>query len=137
MNESKHQALNLLRKAEEDLSFATSLSKDSGTTRRGVGFHAQQAVEKALKAVLMYHEIQYPFTHDIKALMKLVKKTKVPLPPNSHDFSRLTPFATVLRYEDEEWGLSERFSLDDMLGYAEMTLAWAKSTINGDEPEGV
>lgn len=41
----------LLRKAREDADAATKLAADGDTADAIVGFHAQQAVEKALKAV--------------------------------------------------------------------------------------
>jgi hypothetical protein len=37
-----------------------------------------------------------------------------------------------LRYEDEEWGLPESVTLDRMLGWAETTLAWARSILVED-----
>lgn len=36
-----------------------------------VGFHAQQAAEKALKAWLIWRQIDYPFSHDIHLLVSL------------------------------------------------------------------
>ncbi|MSQ15920.1 MAG: HEPN domain-containing protein [Dehalococcoidia bacterium] len=35
-------------------------------------YHAQQAVEKAIKAVLIFLQIEFPFTHEIDPLLKLV-----------------------------------------------------------------
>jgi HEPN domain-containing protein len=105
MSEFKHQAVALLRKSEDDLNAALCLAKDATVSHRSVGFHAQQTVEKALKAVLMYREMQYPFTHDIRALMKLAEKVEVSLPSNADELPSLTPFATILRYEDDEWDL--------------------------------
>ena len=37
-------------------------------------FHAQQAVEKALKAVLIINNISYPKTHNIRTLLDLLPK---------------------------------------------------------------
>jgi HEPN domain-containing protein len=36
-------------------------------------FQAQQAVEKALKAVLLYHKIRFPYIHDLAELVNLLK----------------------------------------------------------------
>ena len=42
------------------------------------GFHAQQAVEKALKSWLALHSLQYPLTHDLPpaALALAVKRRR-------------------------------------------------------------
>ena len=40
-----------------------------------VGFHAQQAVEKAFKAVLAMVGAEFPFTHNIALLMQLCEDT--------------------------------------------------------------
>jgi HEPN domain-containing protein len=34
-------------------------------------FHCQQAVEKSLKAFLIFHGVAFPFTHDLGKLMPL------------------------------------------------------------------
>jgi HEPN domain-containing protein len=37
---------------------------------RAFGFHAQQAVEKLLKALIGGHEVRYEYTHDLWALIE-------------------------------------------------------------------
>jgi HEPN domain-containing protein len=49
---SRDAASDLLALAREDLSSARALHAAEGISERSVGFHAQQAVEKALKTVL-------------------------------------------------------------------------------------
>ncbi len=49
---SRDQARFLLGKARDDALAADKLAKDSAIASAVVGFHAQQAVEKGLKAVL-------------------------------------------------------------------------------------
>jgi hypothetical protein len=50
----------LLRKAREDADAAAKLAADGDTADAIVGFHAQQAVEKALKAVLAASGDDFP-----------------------------------------------------------------------------
>ncbi len=57
-------ARQLLELAAADELAARTLSDAAGISDAIVGFHAQQSVEKALKAVLASHEIEFPFTHD-------------------------------------------------------------------------
>jgi HEPN domain-containing protein len=132
MSDPGRLAESLLRKANEDLYAATCLSKAPEASLWTVGFHVQQAVEKALKAVLMDRGIRYPFTHDIKALIELLEKASLPLPPDARDLPYLTPFGTLFRYEDEEWGLPESLNADRMLAWAESTTTWARSVMQLD-----
>jgi len=60
--------------AEADLANARSLSahRDEHTSPFGAAFHAQQAVEKALKALLIWNGIEYPPKHDLGLLIGLL-----------------------------------------------------------------
>lgn len=66
----------------------------------GLGFHAQQAAEKAIKSVLTAHSIEYPRTHNLSLVMDLLCQARLGLPPDAAELARLTPFAGVLRYDD-------------------------------------
>jgi len=63
-----------------------------------IGFHAQQAVEKLLKALLAAKEIDYPFTHRLVELLDLIRDTGITLPPEFEDLRKLTPFAIEFHY---------------------------------------
>ena len=60
--------------AEADLANARSLSRhrDEGTAPFAAAFHAEQAVEKGLKSLLIYHGIDYPPKHDLGLLISLL-----------------------------------------------------------------
>jgi HEPN domain-containing protein len=60
--------------AGADLATARSASahRDEGTAPFAAAFHAQQAVEKGLKAILIWHAIEYPPRHDIGLLVGLL-----------------------------------------------------------------
>jgi len=62
-----------LRDAIGDLASARSLSvhRDEGTAPFASAFHAQQAVEKGVKAFLMWLEIDFPHRHDLGLLLDL------------------------------------------------------------------
>jgi len=132
MDESKERAFSLLRKAREDCHAAACLAADADTSLWTVGFHAQQAVEKALKAALMWRRVRYPFTHDIAALLKLAQQEGLQLPDQSEDMPYLTPFGTLFRYEDEQWGLSESLTQEQFLDWAEKAIQWAGSIVEGN-----
>ncbi len=64
----------LLRKAASDLLAARALARDTDQQDDVVGFHAQQAVEKSLKAVLAVRGFEIPRTHDLDLLTRLVAR---------------------------------------------------------------
>ena len=61
-----------LKKA--DLDFKTVVRLSAESEFRGIaGFHAQQAAEKYLKALLTRHQIEFPKTHVIRRLLILLE----------------------------------------------------------------
>jgi HEPN domain-containing protein len=62
----------LLQKAREDLSAAQALIATEDQADHVIGFHLQQAVEKALKSVLADRAVEIPRTHDLGYLVELV-----------------------------------------------------------------
>jgi HEPN domain-containing protein len=64
-----------------------------------VGFHAQQAVEKCLKAVLAFSSISFRKTHDLQELMDLLLDNKKTAPPNAEQLDALNPYAVLMRYD--------------------------------------
>lgn len=89
------EALAWLQHADEDLLSARTLLQYQQGGWRIVAFHAQQAAEKALKAVLASQDAVLPRTHDLVALASLL--------PDDHgidlaDIATLNPWAVVGRY---------------------------------------
>ena len=65
-----------------------------------VCFHAQQATEKALKAVLFSRQIEFRRTHKLTELTKLLRDFDLIPPVSDEQFQLLTPFAVEFRYDD-------------------------------------
>ncbi len=89
-----------LRYAEEDLITAETYLKDPRVPPRQSCWHAQQAAEKALKAVLIFLQIDFRRTHDLNVLRDLLPKSwqlKTVL-PNLED---LNQWAVAARYPDD------------------------------------
>ena len=87
-----------VEKAEEDLKNAEyTLTMKEGCPFGTVCFHAQQCVEKYMKAVLIFHGLSTPKTHDIEGLTLLL-----PVGPELNlsleDQRRLTSYAIITRY---------------------------------------
>jgi len=51
--------------AREDLAQAERILTDSSSAPRHACYLAQQAAEKALKSVLVYLQMEYPFSHNL------------------------------------------------------------------------
>lgn len=85
-------------KAENDLRTAThTLKLQSGCPTDTVCFHAQQRVEKYVKALLVLRSIPFPKTHDLGVLARTLPESWQPdLSPEQ--VRRLTDYATVTRY---------------------------------------
>lgn len=63
------------------------------------GFHAQQSVEKTLKAWLQVRAVPYPATHDLVRLLQLLRDAGADIRGFEH-FAELTIFAVQARYEE-------------------------------------
>jgi HEPN domain-containing protein len=70
-----------------------------------VCFHAQQCVEKYLKAMLVMRQIGFTRTHDLRILMQLVPPT-IGVDLDTAEQDRLTRFAVATRYPGEEEPIS-------------------------------
>jgi HEPN domain-containing protein len=91
-----------LRKASSDLKSAQLLmaSEDKDKPYDVVCFHCQQFVEKCIKAFLVYHDIDFPKTHNIARLLTLAS-LKEPEIRQFDDADKLTYFAVENRYPDD------------------------------------
>jgi HEPN domain-containing protein len=99
--EHREVARVLLAKAAGDLAAVRLLAMDENQSDHVVGFHAQQAAEKAIKAVLVSREIEIPLTHDIGYLVRLCSDVEE-LPDIVAGARWLTPWAGGWRYDTED-----------------------------------
>ena len=121
MQHSHEHALALLRKARDDAYVLRRGSEDPKMPAWILGFHAQRGME-------------YPRTHDLSLLLKLVRDQGVSPPPDASVLHRLTPFGVLLRYDEEphsgaEQALHRQWALDCV----SRTLEWAATTLGHRE----
>lgn len=91
-------------------------------------FDAQQAAEKAVKAVVVLGGNRFPKTHDIGELLDMVTAAGVAVPAEVRLAKRLTPYAVAGRYP----GVSEDASEEDYreaLATAEHVVRWAETLV--------
>jgi HEPN domain-containing protein len=91
----------LLAKAIEDETLVRTVADNHEIADAIVGFHAQQAVEKLLKAVLAAHGVTYAKSHDLDYLIDLVEQSGIDAPDELDGAEALSPWAVELRYEQE------------------------------------
>jgi HEPN domain-containing protein len=113
---------NLVR-AKRDRGLAEVLYED-------LCFDAQQAAEKAIKAVLVRRAVPFPKTHAVTQLLTLAQRSGVEVPDEIRSAGRLTRYAVITRYP----GLAEEVTEEDYLqavDLAERVLQWAAILIAG------
>ena len=99
--EHREVAQLLLQKAREDLSAAQVLIATENQADHVIGFHLQQAVEKALKAILAKQAIEIPRTHDLGYLIEVLAELEVEIPATISSSDWLTPWGVLFRYDDD------------------------------------
>jgi len=92
-----------------------------------LAFDAQQAAEKAIKAVLVARAADFPKTHSLIDLFSLAKGAGVNVPPDVCEAGTLTRFAVRTRYPGLEDVTEKEYRR--ALELAERVVAWAEETI--------
>ncbi|MGD0113502.1 MAG: HEPN domain-containing protein [Armatimonadota bacterium] len=121
-----------LRYARSDLAVAGQVRLDD-VLAETLCFHAQQAVEKSIKAVLVSVGVEFPKTHNIEHLVDMLPAA-VRRCPELQAVGWLTVYATILRYPGAQ-GTASVEKLREAVRLAEAVLAWA-SAIVGVSPTG-
>jgi HEPN domain-containing protein len=122
--EHREVAQLLLQKAREDLSAAQVLVATEDQADHVIGFHLQQAIEKALKSILAAYAIEIPRTHDLAYLVELLGDQEIPEPVASSDW--LTPWGVLFRYDSYPDALDRDKALEAAamaVGLAEQALS--------------
>jgi HEPN domain-containing protein len=102
MKDNRDLARGWQEKALSDLSAAERVLEGSGPYDTAC-FHAQQAIEKTLKALLALHGQSIPRTHDLDELQRACILVR-PIPELAAlDLSEATDYAVQLRYDIEFW----------------------------------
>ena len=90
-----------IEKAEADLEAAERLAPSVASStrlREVVGFHCQQAVEKYLKVLLTFYQVEFPKTHEIERLLALVGGANREAAGALSGAKWLGPFGVDIRY---------------------------------------
>lgn len=120
----REQARHLLQKAEQDLTVVEKWHTDAAIATEVLGFHAQQAAEKMLKAVLASQQIAFPFTHRLADLIDLLRDQGIAFPDTLDEVRFLTPFAVEFRYDFYPTETEEPFDAQATLELLKQLHAW-------------
>jgi HEPN domain-containing protein len=84
--------------ARSDLRLARLAAADAYVRPEQACFHLQQTAEKAIKAVLLFQNIDFPLTHDIEELIIIAEQNGLAMPEEVREASILSPYAVETRY---------------------------------------
>ena len=106
----------LVAKARDDEILIEEVISKERVRDEIIGFHAQQAVEKLLKALLMAKNIPYRKTHDLRGLIDMIMDHGIKFPESLMEVRTLSPFAVEFRYDylpiEEELPLNRQRALE-------------------------
>lgn len=126
MSPEREQAELLLRKALEDQAVVVALVDDPTIADAAIGFHAQQAVERAVKSVLALGGYDFPWTHDVQLLLRRLEKAGVNVPAVVREGRRLTPWAVEFRYGET---IDDPLDREGTVRLVDAVVAWAATRV--------
>ena len=99
-------------------------------------FDAQQAAEKALKALCIERSLEFPYVHDLTRLVTLLQEEGQPVPDEVKEAGRLTRYAVFARYP----GVGDPVTEDDherAVAIAERVVEWVEDHLDagGETPD--
>jgi HEPN domain-containing protein len=114
--------------ARSSLTKARSASEIPEICLEDLCFDAQQAAEKAIKAVLIHLGVRFPYVHDLGQLLTLVEQAGQEVSDAIKQAASLSDYAVETRYP----GLSEPVTwpeYEEAVAIAEKVVRWAQDVI--------
>jgi len=121
-----------LNRAKSDLALA-QIELPEGASYVGLCYHAQQAAEKAIKAISIHQGWNFQDVHNIAVLIRDLEMNGIPVPAEVKSSARLTECAHQTRYP----GTSEpvtREEHEQALDRGRSDLRWAETVIAKPKP---
>jgi HEPN domain-containing protein len=117
-----------LNRAKSNLTKARNAPETPEIYLEDLCFDAQQAAEKAIKAVLIHLGVRFPYIHDLAQLLSLVEQAGQSVSESIRRAASLSDYAVETRYP----GLAEPVTLqeyEEAVAIAEEVVEWAQSVI--------
>lgn len=96
-------------------------------------FHAQQAAEKAIKAVILHESNQKTVakSHDLSFLLGSIDKDKYPFEEAFYEYAdELFPYSVTTRYPNHLQDNIDEYKTSQAIKYAEAFLDWSLKIIS-------
>jgi HEPN domain-containing protein len=87
-----------LIRATRDLAVAKLIVGHSDAMREETGFHAQQTVEKCLKAFLVHHGVEFAWSHSLAYLLTICEQVEPTFARWRSSAEPMTQYAVRFRY---------------------------------------
>ena len=115
-----------MNRAQSDLIQAKN--EVPGVYLENLCFNAQQAAEKAIKAVMVLRGINFPYIHDLTRLMSMLEASEETIPAPVRRAAALTRYAVQTRYPSlEEPVTAQEYA--ETIAIAEAVVRWAEERI--------
>ncbi len=121
-----------LNRANSNLRLAKS--EDPAIYLEELCYNAQQAAEKAVKAVFLKRQIQFPYTHNLARLLQVLSDAGVHFPPEVGRAEDLTRFAFEARYPSVAKEVTET-ECTEAIEIASAVVQWARDLILCEPPK--
>ena len=118
-----------LNRARSNL--ARAQARMAGVYLEDLCFDAQQASEKAIKALLIKRGVAFPYIHDLARLVTLLEEAGQDIPESVRQVESLTRYAVVTRYP----GLAEPVTevhYQEAVATADAVVQWVEEQIRSD-----
>lgn len=119
-----------LNRAKSNLARATADINLPSVYLEDLCFDAQQAAEKAIKALLLSHGVAFPFVHDLAELVTVLQQSGQEVPTSIAEAARLTRFAVETRYPSLAEAVT-REDYDRAVAIAGEVVRWVEKHISG------
>lgn len=123
------EARRLLTLGQSDRTAFLWLLQGPGVRPAAAFFFAQQAIEKALKAVMIASDLVPTRTHNLLALTAEINAAGVATPLSPEELAALNPYAVTLRYDNEDIVV---ISTDHAQRLVDAMLTWAEQRLAQD-----
>ena len=125
---SREVAGEWLRRARSDLALAKQ-PKPEEVFWEDLCFHAEQAAEKAIKAVLVLERIDFPRTRDVSELLGLLAQAGHSVPADVLIAETISDYASVTRYPGHRQPVGEE-EYRRAVAVAEDVVRWAEGVVH-------
>jgi HEPN domain-containing protein len=119
-----------LNRAKSNLARARDVPNNPEIYMEDLCFDAQQAAEKAIKAVMLHLDIDFPYVHNLTKLLTLVKQAGQDISPSLERVANLSSYAVETRYPSFSEPVTQQEYEESVL-LAEQIIHWHKKLLMG------